>query len=83
MWKRFSATFLQVLGVHLTFSAARLTCSTVTSSARARQVVKEYVHDPNAFTQGLEYDTDCSSGACQEVYWESTGAQQGLRSDLG
>ena len=40
----------------------------------ARQVVHEYVHDPDAFTQGLEYDTDCSSGACKEVYWESTGA---------
>ena len=40
----------------------------------ARQVVHKYVHDPDAFTQGLEYDTDCSSGACKEVYWESTGA---------
>ena len=40
----------------------------------ARQVVHEYVHDPDAFTQGLEYDTDCTSGACKEVFWESTGA---------
>ena len=47
-----------------------------------RQVVKEYVHDPNAFTQGLEYDTDCSSGTCQDVFWESTGAQQFSHSDL-
>ncbi|KAK9826436.1 hypothetical protein WJX81_005557 [Elliptochloris bilobata] len=37
------------------------------------KVVHEYVHDPDAFTQGLEYDTDCSSGACKDVFWESTG----------
>jgi len=43
--------------------------------------VKEYPHDPNSFTQGLEYDTDCSSGTCKPVFWESTGAAPLLACD--
>eukprot|EP00882_Tetradesmus_deserticola_P009255 GHRQ01009765.1.p1 GENE.GHRQ01009765.1~~GHRQ01009765.1.p1 ORF type:complete len:308 (+),score=81.53 GHRQ01009765.1:87-1010(+) len=41
------------------------------------EVVAEYAHDPSAFTQGLQFDTLCSSGGgsstCREVFWESTG----------
>ncbi len=34
-------------------------------------VVKEYPHDPDAFTQGLQFDR---AGAT-EFFWESTGRQ--------
>ncbi len=34
-------------------------------------LVKEYPHDPNAFTQGIEFDRN---GAL-EFFWESTGKQ--------
>eukprot|EP00879_Flechtneria_rotunda_P020820 GHRR01021918.1.p1 GENE.GHRR01021918.1~~GHRR01021918.1.p1 ORF type:complete len:259 (+),score=42.76 GHRR01021918.1:662-1438(+) len=39
------------------------------------KVVAEYPHDPNAFTQGLQFDTVCTTagGDCREVFWESTG----------
>ncbi|KAL3151763.1 hypothetical protein ABBQ38_012739 [Trebouxia sp. C0009 RCD-2024] len=36
-------------------------------------IVQTYPHDPNAFTQGLEYDTICNSTSCQDIFWESTG----------
>lgn len=32
-----------------------------------------YPHDPNAFTQGLEYDKVCNGTSCQDIFWESTG----------
>ena len=38
--------------------------------------VQTYPHDPNAFTQGLEYDRICNPRnltSCKEVFWESTG----------
>ncbi len=38
-----------------------------------------YPHDPNAFTQGLEYDTDCSDGPCRDVFWESTWPRRPAR----
>ena len=48
------------------------------------EVVKEYPHDPAAFTQGLEFDRNCSSGGsqanCTDVLWESTGK---LPEDIG
>ena len=38
------------------------------------KVVKEYPHDPDAFTQGLEFDRRCDSGNyCRDIFWESTG----------
>ena len=35
-------------------------------------------HDPDAFTQGLEFDKICdnSTGDCKDVFWESTGDSQ-------
>ncbi|MEW5318612.1 MAG: hypothetical protein WDW38_009822 [Sanguina aurantia] len=37
--------------------------------------VAEYPHDPNAFTQGLTFDRECSDSSqqCFDVFWESTG----------
>ena len=35
--------------------------------------MQTYPHDPNAFTQGLEYDKSCNATACQDIFWESTG----------
>ena len=33
-----------------------------------------YPHNPNAFTQGLEYEKLCSpTGNCTDILWESTG----------
>ena len=34
-----------------------------------------YPHNPNAFTQGLEFEKLCNPpGNCTDVLWESTGA---------
>lgn len=40
--------------------------------------VAEYPHDPDAFTQGLEYDRSCKTDSssvekCSDIFWESTG----------
>ena len=39
------------------------------------QITKIYPHDPDAFTQGLEYDQLCNNatGDCTDALWESTG----------
>lgn len=39
------------------------------------QITNAFPHDPEAFTQGLEYDEICdeSSENCTDVLWESTG----------
>ena len=45
------------------------------------RILREYPHDPRAFTQGLEFDRHCDKKgggeqqrrACREVLWESTG----------
>ena len=43
------------------------------------EVVNEYEHDPQAFTQGLEHDRKCQPPnqngrvICTDVLWESTG----------
>lgn len=41
------------------------------------KVAATFPHDPQAFTQGLEYDRVCSGAAgeeqCDDVFWESTG----------
>lgn len=39
------------------------------------QITNVFPHDPNAFTQGLEYDELCDSSSrnCTDVLWESTG----------
>ena len=44
----------------------------------AYETVREYPHDPTAFTQGLEYQKLCikrATGApnCSDAFWESTG----------
>lgn len=41
-------------------------------------VVAEYPHDPEAFTQGLEFERRCKdkpspASACRNILWESTG----------
>ncbi len=38
-------------------------------------IVKEYDHDPSAFTQGLLHDKQCdaATGACEDIFYESTG----------
>ena len=42
------------------------------------KVAATFPHDPQAFTQGLEYDRVCSGAGgkqrCDDVLWESTGA---------
>ena len=38
------------------------------------QALQTYPHDPDAFTQGLEYQRVCNRTGCHEVFWESTGA---------
>ncbi|DBA89734.1 hypothetical protein WJX79_003529 [Trebouxia sp. C0005] len=48
----------------------------ITSSLSNYSIIQTYPHDPNAFTQGLEYDQICDSASpasCQDVFWESTG----------
>lgn len=35
--------------------------------------MNEYPHDPNAFTQGLDYDQKCKDGTCTSIFYESTG----------
>ena len=43
------------------------------------EVVNEYHHDPQAFTQGLEHDRNCQPPnrngriICTDILWESTG----------
>ncbi|KAK9807120.1 hypothetical protein WJX73_007187 [Symbiochloris irregularis] len=42
------------------------------------ETVKEYPHDPTAFTQGLEFEPRCTKDAkgvetCVDAFWESTG----------
>ena len=39
------------------------------------EIVGEYPHDPQAFTQGLEFGRACGNeaGQCTEFFWESTG----------
>ena len=36
-------------------------------------LVAEFPHDPQAFTQGLQFDRACGGGSCRDVLWESTG----------
>lgn len=38
------------------------------------QALQTYPHDPDAFTQGLEYQRACNRTGCQDIFWESTGA---------
>jgi hypothetical protein len=42
------------------------------------EVIGEYPHDPNAFTQGLQFDTECDKKGqnCRDIFWESTGGAQ-------
>lgn len=50
--------------------------SEITSSLSNYSIIQTYPHDPNAFTQGLEYDRICNStdaSSCQDIFWESTG----------
>lgn len=43
------------------------------------EVVESYPHDPDAFTQGLQYDQECKTEpgrtkeTCTDILWESTG----------
>ncbi|GAB4818412.1 hypothetical protein N2152v2_005458 [Parachlorella kessleri] len=39
------------------------------------KVVQEFPHDPEAFTQGLQYDRACAADgfSCKDILWESTG----------
>ncbi|MEW5304621.1 MAG: hypothetical protein WDW36_007220 [Sanguina aurantia] len=51
-------------------------CATGTSPLLwSYDTVAEYPHDPNAFTQGLTFDRECSDSSqqCFDVFWESTG----------
>mmetsp|Transcript_27745 Transcript_27745/g.70722 ORF Transcript_27745/g.70722 Transcript_27745/m.70722 type:complete len:285 (-) Transcript_27745:299-1153(-) len=38
-------------------------------------VIAEYPHDPQAFTQGIQFDRSCDNDSkeCCDVFWESTG----------
>ncbi|KAL6757368.1 glutamine cyclotransferase-domain-containing protein [Haematococcus lacustris] len=48
--------------------------STFCPAVLGYRVVQEFNHDPNAFTQGLEYDSQCDNrGNCTDIFWESTG----------
>jgi hypothetical protein len=38
------------------------------------EVVQEYAHDPNAFTQGLDFDRN----GTLEFFWESTGVSPSM-----
>lgn len=49
----------------------------------AYETVHEYPHDASAFTQGLEYDKNCTMGSngaqtCVDRLWESTGKHSWL-----
>lgn len=44
-----------------------------TTSLLGYSITQIYPHDPNAFTQGLEYDKICNATGCQDIFWESTG----------
>lgn len=39
------------------------------------EIMREYDHDPNAFTQGLLYEEKCDESGknCKEIFYESTG----------
>ena len=37
------------------------------------QVVKETPHDRSAFTQGIFYHENCTTGTCRDIFYESTG----------
>lgn len=39
------------------------------------RIVRELPHDPEAFTQGLQYDVACTADGsnCTDIFWESTG----------
>ena len=43
------------------------------------KVVNEFPHDPEAFTQGLQFDRACEGdgSSCKDVLWESTGGWVG------
>ena len=43
------------------------------------QVVKETPHDRSAFTQGIFYHENCTTGTCRDIFYESTG----LRGESG
>jgi glutamine cyclotransferase len=72
---------------HIESTTATETISSTTTSARSPtvytfEIVKEYPHDPAAFTQGLQFDHYCppstststnSTTNCRDVFWESTG----------
>ena len=57
-----------------------LMLATVALVKLALCALQTYPHDPNAFTQGLEYDQICDSASpasCQDIFWESTGVTPG------
>ena len=65
---------LQLLALLASVVIAAAQSSTSLPRLYAFTIRQTYQHDPDAFTQGLEYDQLCSSeGNCTDVLWESTG----------
>lgn len=55
-------------------SSGKVDSDTGRPSLYTYKVVAEYPHDGEAFTQGLEYDSQCDEkGVCRDIFWESTG----------
>lgn len=68
--------FLGVLLLIVWVSTGSAQVRIITSSLSNYSITQTYPHDPNAFTQGLEYDQTCDSAnppSCQDIFWESTG----------
>ena len=71
-------TFFLVLGIKRSGVAGLATAAKKSNIGQPTlytyEVIAEFPHDVEAFTQGLEYDERCTEGGpCRPIFWESTG----------
>ena len=65
---------VQVISSLSATAYAQITGSRKQTKVHSFEIKATYPHNPNAFTQGLEYEKICTStDNCTEVLWESTG----------
>lgn len=66
--------FLKAVGSLSATAFAQIASSRKQPRLHSYDIKAVYPHNPNAFTQGLEYEKLCFSAAnCTDILWESTG----------